>query len=141
MSEPSTIEEPQAEPDAPEQQEPEAEGPAREAAKYRRRLRETEAERDALRERIDSYERKEAEGIASQTGFAVPGDLWTLVTVDDLRNAEGVLDADLVRERAGTILAERPTWKRPTPDLGAGARPPTEEERKPGLADLLGKRR
>jgi hypothetical protein len=143
VSEPSTSapeEEPQVQPDTRESPEPEGEHPSREAASYRRRLRETEAERDALRERVESYERREAEAIARDLGAAVPSDLWTLVGLDDLRGDDGALDSETVQARVSAILAERPTWRRPAPDLGAGARPPVESERKPGLSALLGKR-
>jgi hypothetical protein len=133
-------EEPQADPETPEGSQPEPEGPTREAAKYRRRLRETEAERDALRERVENYERRDAEGIARDLGAAVPADLWTLVGLDDLRGDSGELDEELVRQRVGAILTERPTWRRPAPDLGQGPRQPSHEPRTPGLSDLLGKR-
>jgi hypothetical protein len=139
----TTEEEPQAQPETPEapepESEPEGEHPNREAASYRRRLRETEAERDALRERVEGYERREAEAIARDLGAAVPSDLWTLVGLDDLR-VEDVLDAETVRSKVSTILAERPTWRRGVPDLGAGPRLPADSERKPGLSALLGKR-
>ena len=81
------------------------------------------------------------EGRARDLGMATPPDLWAVgVTLDDLRDGDGALDLDAAREKVGTVLSERPTWRRPAPDLGAGARPPAQPERKPGLADLLGKR-
>jgi hypothetical protein len=127
---------PQPEPETPEQPQPD-DHPSREAANYRKRLRETEAERDALRQRIDDFERREAEAIAAKAGIAVPGDLWLVVpTLDELRNGSGQLDPGLVQERVNVILKERPTWRRPSPDLGAGARSPVSE-RTPGLSDLL----
>ena len=143
VSQPSastTEPEPQAQSDAPDlhnpvvqaEPEPEGEHPSREAASYRRRLRETEAERDALRERVESYERREAEAIARDLGAAVP--------IDDLRGDDGALDPETVQARVSAILAERPTWRRSAPDLGAGPRPPVDSERKPGLSALLGKR-
>jgi hypothetical protein len=144
MDNPAPGSEPLVSPEAPgtdEATEPDGDHPSREAASYRRRLRETEGERDTLRERVNGYERREAEGIARSLGAAVPGDLWTLVSLDDFRNEDGVLDEELVRERVGTILNERPTWRLPAPDLGAGPRPGTEERREPGLSALFGKRR
>jgi len=118
--------------------EPTDEHASREAASYRRRLRETEAERDALRERIDGYERREVEAVARELGAAVPADLWTLTNLDELR-VDGVLDMESARAKITDLLRDRPTWRRALPDLGAGARAGTQESRKPGLAALLGK--
>jgi hypothetical protein len=119
----------------------EGEHPSREAASYRRRLREVEAERDTLRERIDGYERREVEALARELGAAVPSDVWTLLALDELRS-DGVLDVDNTRSRISAILSERPTWRAARPDLGAGAREHVPEPRQPGLSDLFaGKRR
>jgi hypothetical protein len=120
--------------------EPTGEHASREAASYRRRLRDTEAERDLLRARVDEYERREVEAVARDLGAAVPADLWTLTKLDDFR-VDGSLDLDAARTRIADVLRDRPTWKRQMPDLGAGARggaPPTARE--PGLSQLLGKR-
>jgi hypothetical protein len=43
---------------------PEGDGTGREAAKYRRQLRETEAQRDALAERLERHQRAEVERLA-----------------------------------------------------------------------------
>ena len=49
---------------------------SREAATYRRRLRDTESERDQLREQLDRLQRAEVERLASANGLAVPADVW-----------------------------------------------------------------
>ena len=71
------------EPETPEAEQPEGEGTetaSREAANYRRRLRETEAQRDALAQRVERYERAEVEAIARREGMATPADLWAIGT-------------------------------------------------------------
>lgn len=123
----------------PAQPKPDDDHASREAGRYRKRLRAVEQERDRLRERIDEFERREVEALARDLGAAIPSDLWTLIALDDLRNGDGVLDSEEARSKVNAILAERPTWRRPAPDLGAGARSPAESH-KPGLSALLGKR-
>ena len=64
----------------------------REAAHYSRRLRETEEERDQLRERWTALQRAEVERLAYAAGMVVAGDLWTHgTTLDKLRNDPGTL--------------------------------------------------
>jgi hypothetical protein len=120
--------------------EPTDEHASREAANYRRRLRDTEAERDALRARVDEYERRDVEGVARELGAAVPSDLWTLMQLDELR-VDGTLDMEAARTRITDVLRDRPTWRRQMPDLGAGARAESPKADPPGLASLLGKAR
>ena len=122
-----------------DERDPDAAARSREAAGYRTRLRETEAERDALRERVDAFERREVESIARSLGAAVPADLWTLISLDDLR-VDGTLDAEATTERVKQLLAERPTWRQQLPDLGAGPRA-NGESRELGFSQLLGKGR
>ena len=127
------------EPETPEAEPPEGEGTetaSREAANYRRRLRETEAERDALAQRLERYERAEVEAIARREGMATPADLWAIGT-EVPRTEDGDVDAAAVTEQVRTVLRERPTWRAPTPDLGSGARAESAQQREVGLADLL----
>ncbi|PPJ24147.1 hypothetical protein C5E45_28280 [Nocardia nova] len=85
----------------------------REAARYRRQLRDTEAERDALRERITGYERAEAERLAADV-LTDPADLWAAgVKLDDLRSEDGALDAEKVTAAVAGIAEARPHWRRP----------------------------
>jgi hypothetical protein len=150
---------PGAPPDAPPAGEPPPEPPAdplepvdgdtpdvaqlrREAGNYRRQLRETEAERDRLRERLDGLERGQVEQIAAGLGATVPADVWLLITdLAELRTDAGVLDADRARQRISAILAERPSWRKPQPDYGSGARGANGPARSLGLYDLVNERR
>jgi hypothetical protein len=95
---------------------------SREAANYRRRLRETEAERDQLRERLERYERAEVERLASAAGLQVAGDVWQFgATLDTLRGETGDIDPDTVTGVVGAILKDRPGLQaRPAGDLGIG---------------------
>lgn len=72
----------------------------KEAARYRRKLRDTEAERDALAERIETLQRREIERLASRIvkqGAAVwlAGD-----TVEAFLDEDGDIDPDKVAEVA-----------------------------------------
>lgn len=68
--------------------------PNREAAAYRRRLRDTETERDALAGRVEALQRREAERIAGEH-LADPTDLWLLD--DDLGALLTDGDVDLTK--------------------------------------------
>jgi hypothetical protein len=95
---------------------------SREAASYRRRLRETESERDDLRGRLEGYEREHVERIASDAGLQVPGDVWTFgASLDTLRGEDGTIDSDAVNGLVGEIVANRPGLKaQRIGDLGIG---------------------
>jgi hypothetical protein len=95
---------------------------SREAASYRRRLRETESERDQLRERVQSYERDHVERIAADAGLQVPGDVWTFgATLDTLRDDDGGIDSDAVDGLVKEIVKDRPGLQaRPIGDIGIG---------------------
>ena len=112
---------------------------SREAASYRRRLRETEAERDVLRERVTALERAEVERIAGEYPLSMtsPADLWLVgVELEELRDDEGRLDEERVRERVRDVLEERPSWRKEV-DLGGGARGGVPLRRSVGLSALL----
>lgn len=96
-----------------------------EAAKWRVKLRETEAERDALTQQVEGLQRQiitglcDAEGIKADAVFAALGDDG----IASLLNDDGAVDADKVgaavgaaRERFG--IAEGP--RRPAPDRTQG---------------------
>ena len=106
--------EPTTEPaDAPEA--PDATGPANEAAKYRKRLREAEAERDALSERLTAERKSAVERLAGDR-LAAPGDLWQLAELDQMIGDDGGLDLDKVAATIDTVVSERPHWAtRPAP--------------------------
>jgi len=89
--------------DAPGGNEQDDSGPGREAAKYRRKLREAEAERDALREAVASIRRAEVERIAGAT-VQNPAGLWAAgVDVGDLLDDAGQVDPAKVQ--AATLQA------------------------------------
>lgn len=78
----------------------EKDGAGREAAKYRRRLRETEGERDALATRLEAMQRLEAERIAAVEGVVAKA-LWsTDVELAALLNDDGTVNAAKVQEAA-----------------------------------------
>ncbi|OBC12614.1 hypothetical protein A5784_32825 [Mycobacterium sp. 852013-50091_SCH5140682] len=77
----------------------------REAAKYRRRLREAEAERDQLAERVTALQRAEVERLATADGLK-PAALWSSTELAGLLDDEGVVDAAKV---AAAISGARDT--------------------------------
>ncbi len=94
---PQEPQEPTEPPQEPQDEPDDAQG-GKEAAKYRRRLRETEAERDQLRERLDSLQRTEVERIASAT-VAKPAALWAAGTkLEDVLDDAGNVDQRKVTE-------------------------------------------
>lgn len=96
---------------------------SREAARYRRRLRATEAERDQLSERVKVLQRAEVERRAAGR-LATPGDLWlTDAELADMLDDDGVVDGEKVNATVDRILADRPNWQRTTaPAYDGGAR-------------------
>lgn len=95
----------------------------KEAAKYRRRLRDTEAERDTLREQLDAARRAIVETHAAQH-LTKPSALWvTGASVDALLDTDGNIDPTLVEEACSLardqLGAERPGY---APDDAQGAR-------------------
>jgi hypothetical protein len=115
---------------------------SREAAGYRRRLRDTEQERDQLRTRLEGYERAEVERIAGDAGLQVPGDVWTFgATLDTLRGEDGGIDPEAVGGLVGEIVKDRPGLQaRPVGDIGigrGGAAAGTTRTPEVGLSALL----
>lgn len=92
--------------------------PGREAAKYRRQLREVEAERDQLREVVSSYQRAAVEASAAKQ-LAAPSLLWESgkLAPADLVGDDGQPDSakveqavkDLVSVHGREVLAARLT--------------------------------
>lgn len=71
-----------------------------EAARYRKRLRQAEAERDQLAEQLTALRTAEAERLAG-AHIAKGSALWAGgVTVSDLLNADGRVDPELVKAAA-----------------------------------------
>ena len=99
----------------------------REAARYRRSLRDTEVERDNLRDRLTLLQRAEVERLASgDDGLAVPGDLWLSgVDLASLLDGDGNVDLAQVREAVAKVLDDRPHWRRAAPvGFDGGVRQP-----------------
>lgn len=96
--------------------------PDREAAKYRRKLREAEAERDTLAERLATLQRQEVARLAGDV-LAQGDDLFALgVDLGQVLDDDGNVDPARVTEAARTIAADRPGLGRPPLDLGQGVR-------------------
>ncbi len=98
--------------------------PGAEAARYRRRLRETETERDGLVEQLDGFRRREAERVTAGA-LSKPSDLWLDGrTVGDLLNDDGQVDPEKVAAEVASVLDGRPllaaTRPRPKPDDAQG---------------------
>jgi len=82
--------------------------PAREAAKYRRKLRTVETERDGLAERLAGYQRREAERLAAAE-LSRGDDLWIGDTdVTAVLDDEGNVDPDKVSAAVQAVLDGRP---------------------------------
>ncbi len=112
--------------------------PGAEAARYRRRLRETETERDGLVEQLDGFRRREAERVAAGA-LSKASDLWLDGrTIGDLLDDDGQVDADKVNAEVASVLDGRPqlatTRQRPKPDDAQGRPGPRSSE---GWSDVL----
>lgn len=98
-----------------------------EAASRRRALRAAEAERDALRERVDQHDREDVERTVARS-LADPSDLLSTTPLDDLRDDAGAIDWEAVNQAVVDLLERKPHYAKPapafppTPDLHAGAR-------------------
>ena len=90
--------------------EPEGGGNA-EAARRRRQLREVEAERDALRARLDATHRALVEQQAADL-FADPSDLRHAASIDDLRGDDGLIDPERAEATMNAVLAHKPHWRK-----------------------------
>jgi hypothetical protein len=84
-----------------EDQDDAADGSGREAAKYRRRLRAAETERDRLSEQVVSLQRAEVERLATADDLR-PAALWASgVELADLLTDDGTVDAAKVSAAIG----------------------------------------
>jgi hypothetical protein len=118
--------------------------PNAEAAMRRRQLRAVEAERDALRERLDATHRAEVERMAADR-FADPSDLWAATSLDEMRGDDGLIDPAKATAAMDEALQQKPHWRKPPsepeppefPELHQGAREPVEE--KPSFGAVLKK--
>lgn len=122
---------------------PDTEDPAKlrkEAAGYRRRLRETEAERDKLRARVEDADRAEVErAVTGDRGLTDPADFWLAVQLDDLRDEDGALDKAKIEAARDRVLADRPHWRKPAPNFDGGARESAPDPSGPSFGAALKK--
>lgn len=109
---PGDQEEVQAPPDAeqapetPPDDDQDDERAGAEAARYRRRLRETEADRDALAARVETYQRAAVEQAAAEV-LTVPRSIWAAgVEIADLLDDDGVVDRAKVVAAAKAAAAD-----------------------------------
>lgn len=105
--------------------------PNSEAARYRRRLRETEAERDALRGRVEHMQRGEVERLAAAR-LADAADVWRDgAQIADLLDDNGNVDPTKVDTLLGGLVDTHPHWSnqqravRPSATMKSGASAPT----------------
>jgi hypothetical protein len=101
------------EPGDTDQPDPDRDNANREAARYRRKLRETESQRDQLAARLEVLQRAEVERQAANT-LADPADVWVAGTnLTDLLGEDGNIDPDKVQTTLNELTQARPHWKRP----------------------------
>lgn len=87
------VSEDQADADADDDGASASDGPGREAARYRRRLRDAEAERDTLKATVESLQRAEVDRLATDAGLR-PAALWANgAEVGELLGDDGTVDA------------------------------------------------
>ena len=101
------IDQTEIEPIETEQTEPQTEtGPNAEAAKYRRQLRDTETERDQLRDQLDTAHRQIIEGHAASR-LTKPSALWAAgVTIAECQAEDGTISTDLVNDAVERAINE-----------------------------------
>lgn len=135
-SEAGDDEEPDEEPD-------EASKAGREAAKYRRRLRETEAERDALAQRVTDLQRSVVDGIVTASGegggrmhSAEP--FWAGgVDLDTLLDDEGRVDTTKVLEAVDDVAKRFGIRRRPRPNYVSGEGSNPRSTGRGGMRDVV----
>lgn len=127
----------------PNNPDPDDTGGNSEAAKYRRRLRDTEAQRDTLATRVENYQRREIEALA-EGQLAVPGDIFSIaqLSLGAVYDDDGVLQADVVQAAIDDLVSNRPglaVQQYPLRNWGqGGARPPAEGG--PSWSDVINPR-
>lgn len=103
--------------------------PNSEAARYRVQLREAEAARDALADRIAGYQRRECESLVADL-LDVPGDLWEIGQADvtDFYNEDGTVKEAELQSAASALVDSRTRLAKPAGDrhhnFGQYAPPP-----------------
>ena len=106
-----------------ESTEQEQDGGNAEAAKYRRRLREAEAQRDTLTERLEGLQRAEVERLAGEH-LAKGAGIWTTTALSDVLDDDGTVDPAKVTQAAQEAresVGLAPAHGTPRPDPSQGA--------------------
>jgi hypothetical protein len=115
---------------AHEQEDQSTDKGSREAAKYRRQLRDVEAERDLLQTSLDSMRRQHVEAIIQEVGYT-PEAVLLSIKMSELLAEDGTIDADLVktitRETATRLGLKMtgPSFPKPDPFQGGDGRSPS----------------
>ncbi|WP_133054976.1 hypothetical protein [Mycolicibacter nonchromogenicus] len=94
--------------------EPEVSNPNKEAAAYRRRLRDTEAERDQLASRLADAQRAIVTSTVAQR-LQDPADFWSTTELADVLGDDGGVDAEKVSAAIKAVLDSRPHWAKRAP--------------------------
>lgn len=124
----------------PEDVQPEADHQADRDERVRGRLREVEAERDALHQRVTTFQRREYERLA-QSVVGASAVQWMSDEVP--LTEDGEVDEDAVLQAAAELrekLRQAKTGAHPTGDLGARKIAPTKQSASWGSL-LMGKSR
>lgn len=91
-------------------------GRSRRDERYRQRLRETEAQRDNLLQRVEHMQRNEVQRLTADR-LADPADLWRDTELADLLDDDGNIDTTKVDGRVRDLLEEHPHWATPSPKM------------------------
>jgi hypothetical protein len=112
-----------------------------EAARRRVELREAQAARDALAERLTGYQRRECEATVADL-LDVPADLWDVAQADvaTFYNDDGTVNEDALRAAATTLVEQRPRLgkQRTRPQWGQHSEAPIGDG-KVGWGDVIGR--
>lgn len=107
----------------------------KEAANYRRRLRDTEAERDEARASLAATRRGEVERALAEH-LADPNDLLTDDADLDRFYSEGKLDPEAIKSEAAAAIKEHPHWRPQQPaHFDGGARDPAPDTGPPSFGE------
>lgn len=108
--------------------------------RFRKERNEAVAERDALAQRIEQFQRAEVERLAADA-LAMPGDLFSLSgnELADYLTEDGNVDQAKVSADVAALLVERPGLRKQhtpgfDPTQGTGGRPP---KAKPTFGDIF----
>lgn len=104
----------------------------REAAKYRRQLRDTQAERDRLATQVEGYHRAEVERLAAAR-LIDARDIWAGgLQLADVLNDGGQVDPARVAQAVADLAATRPHWchqaAAPASTVGSAGKPDTASD-------------